>query len=192
MENYVWYAGYGSNLSEQRFNCYIECGKPRFGKICNKGCCNKTLPISNEIKEINHRLYFALPERRTKTDMWGCGGVAFICPEKDGEFNTLCRMWKITENQYIEVRCQEGLGWYNKEILLGEKDGCPIKTITQYPEFTNLVRPSDTYIKTIAEGLNEVYDFDRNKIADYLLEKNGIKNEIDRDELLQIINNKRT
>ena len=193
MENYVWYVGYGSNLSKCRFLCYIRGGIPPLGNKRERGCSDKTPPICGEPKTINYKLYFALPPKRKCTENWGPGGVAFILPDEDKRFITRCRMWKITENQYIEVRCQEGLGWYNKEITLGEKDGCPIKTITQCSPFTNnIVTPSDTYLKTIAEGLRETYKYNDDEISDYLLEKDGIKDKIKREYLLQIINNKRT
>ncbi len=78
---------------------------------------------------INYPLYFALPDKNTKTYNWGTGGVAFVGPKEDRRVKTLCRMWKITQNQYNEVKTQEGK-WYGKEILLGNEGGIPIYTIT--------------------------------------------------------------
>lgn len=122
---YIWYAGYGSNLSEQRFQCYIHGGTPRFGRKQNAGCKDKTLPARNKSIIIHYPLYFALPGSSRETSNWGSGGVAFIRYHEDKELETFCRMWKITKEQYEEVRNQEGRSWYGKEIPLGENDGVP-------------------------------------------------------------------
>jgi hypothetical protein len=105
-QDYVWYLGYGSNLSKQRFLCYILGGKPKHGSNSNLGCKDKTLPLENKPFEIPHRLYFALPDKKVETCGWGKGGVAFITPEveKEKKFWMLGRMWKITKDQYKEVR----------------------------------------------------------------------------------------
>lgn len=184
---YVWYVGYGSNVHEQRFLCYIKGGTPRFGKKCNKGCTDKTLPIENKAITIDYPLYFALPGKNKGTSNWGAGGVAFIDPQEDKSLKTLCRMWKITKDQYHEVRKQEGPDWYGKEILLGEDGGVPICTITSDAVLSNVICPSDTYIKTIALGLIETYRFKNEEIVDYLLDKTGIKGIVQKDVMLKIV-----
>ena len=80
-QNYVWYVGYGSNLSKQRFLCYILSGIPRYGRKRNQGCTNKGLPLEHRPIKIPYGLYFALPEERKRTSNWGKGGVAFITPD---------------------------------------------------------------------------------------------------------------
>jgi len=180
---HVWYLGYGSNLHEQRFLCYIKGGIPQYGKICNKGCTDKTSPMEDRAMTISYPLYFALPNGETGTRNWGAGGVAFINPQEDKRSKTLCRMWKITEGQYLEVKQQEGVRWYNKEICLGDVDGIPIFTITHDSVLTNVVRPSDTYVRTIAAGLTETYQFSGEQTVDYLLDKAGIRNAIEKEYL---------
>ena len=184
---HVWYLGYGSNLHEQRFLCYIKGGIPQYGKNCNNGCTDKTPPIEDRAMTISYPLYFALPNGKTGTDNWGAGGVAFIDPQEDKRSKTLCRMWRITEDQYREVKQQEGVGWYNKEICLGDEDGIPIFTITHDPVLTNIVRPSDTYIRNIASGLRETYGFTVKQTVDYLLDKAGIRNGIEKDWLTKAV-----
>jgi len=184
---YVWYVGYGSNIHEQRFLCYTKGGTPRFGKRCNKGCTDKTLPVEKRPMTINYPLYFALPDKETKTSNWGDGGVAFIDPREDKRLKTLCRMWKITKGQYDEVKAQEGRSWYGKELRLGEEDETPVCTITHDPVLKNIIRPSDAYIKTIALGLTEAYPFTSEEIVDYLLEKTGIKGILQEDEMRRIV-----
>jgi len=183
----VWYVGYGSNLSEQRFLCYIQGGTPRFGKKHNDGCTDRTLPKENTHIAIHYPLYFALPGSNKETTNWGYGGVAFISPHKDEKTKTLCRMWKITKDQYIEVKKQEGSGWYNEEIEIGKEGGIPIYTITNKVDLANVLPPSEAYLKTIALGLRETYKLDNEEIADYLIEKKGIKANLTKDEILRIL-----
>lgn len=40
----VWYVSYGSNISENRFSCYIEGGIPEGSEKEEKGCENTTPP----------------------------------------------------------------------------------------------------------------------------------------------------
>jgi hypothetical protein len=187
MENHIWYVGYGSNLSEQRFLCYIKGGTPGFGKKCYGGCTDKTQPKDNRPKTIHYPLYFALPGRSKETTNWGCGGVAFIGPRKDEKIKTLCRLWKITKEQYTEVKEQEGEGWYNEEIEIGKEDGMLIYTITSKVDLDNILPPSEAYLKTIALGLRETWNFDNKEIVNYLIEIKGIKDNLRKDEIFQIL-----
>jgi hypothetical protein len=184
---YIWYVGYGSNLHEQRFLCYINGGTPRFGNKCTKGCKDKTLPIENKPIIIDFPLYFALPGNNKETPNWGAGGVAFIDPQEDKKLKTFCRMWKITKEQYEEVRDQEGWSWYGKEIPLGEDSGVPIYTITNDAILSNIICPSDAYIKTIALGLKETYNFNDEEIVDYLIEKKGIRGSLQKEVMRKIM-----
>ena len=189
-ESYIWYAGYGSNLSKQRFECYIIDNeeRPKYGlKECN-GCTNKTLPSENYEYLIPYRLYFALPSGE-KTSNWGPGGVAFINPdeEKDKSHWTKGRIWKITREQFEEIKEQEGPTWYSKEITLDEKDGIPIITITNPKKIARIKPPSDRYLKTIIEGLKETYNMESDDIVSYLIEKEGIKNNYTRGQLIKIV-----
>jgi len=173
--DYVWYAGYGSNLHKQRFLCYIEGGTPCFGKRRTEGCKDTTLPGKDRRKDIPYQLYFALPQGQTTTGNWGEGGVAFIHPNKDDNAETHCRMWKITTEQYEEVKRQEGRGWYNKEISLGTHDDIPIYTITNGVILGNIISPSEAYVKTIALGLRETCGCCDEQIFDYLIKVPGIQ-----------------
>jgi len=188
-EDHIWYLGYGSNLSRQRFLCYIKGGTPTYGKKHHRGCGNKAQPVDDRPFRIPHRLYFALPEGGKGTSNWGPGGVAFIDPEKETreECWTWGRMWRITGKQYEEVRGQEGRTWYDHEILLGNADGIPIYTITNSNALTNIMAPSETYLKTIAEGLVETCGMTDREIVEYLQEKAGIRDRIPMDELVRIM-----
>ena len=97
------------------------------------------------------------------------------------------RMWKITNEQYEQIRDQEGCSWYNHEISLGEENGFPILTITNAAILTPYKRPSTGYLKTIALGLKETDNWSNEKILQCLKGKEGINCQIDEDELIEII-----
>ncbi|MGA1822587.1 MAG: hypothetical protein ACMUIG_08665 [Thermoplasmatota archaeon] len=167
-EDLMWYLGYGSNLNRQRFLCYIKGGKPEYGTRSNSGCTNDNLPPEDRPFKIKYRLYFGLPDGVTGTDNWGKGGVAFIDPDDVDDKWTLGRIWRITQDQYEQIRDQEGREWYNREILLGEVDGIPVKTITHDVKFKNLCDPSGSYERTIIEGLMETYGMSIEEASIYL------------------------
>lgn len=185
--SYVWYVGYGSNLHQQRFLCYITGGSPQLGTACATGCTDKTHPVGNKVITVSHALYFAIHGTGTSTSNWGTGGVAFLDPHEDPTAVTYCRMWKITTAQYAEVRRQEGRTWYDKEISLGTECGSPILTITNQSLIGNILCPSDTYLKTIALGIRESYHLSDAAIADYLFDKAGIKGTLQKSDILRKI-----
>ena len=185
--SYVWYVGYGSNLHQQRFFCYICGGRPLLGKVVACGCSDRTTPTANIAIKINYQFYFAIPNNGKGTQNWGPGGVAFLAPQSNPNATTYCRMWKLTDAQYQEVRQQEGRSWYDHEIDLGVECGTRIVTITNSIMMKNILLPSDAYLKTIAKGLVETYHFSPDKIADYLLDKEGIKGSLEKSDILRKI-----
>ncbi len=157
----VIYAAYGSNLLKERFMVYINGGK--FQNKDYKGCIDKTPPEDLGWQYVPYRLYFAKHSSR-----WNNGGVAFLsCEEEPNpDYHAVVRLWKVSQSQFEDIHDQEGKGWYNKIILIGEKDGLEIKTITGC--WTNeLNKPSEKYLETIKQGLRETTCWDK-KIEDYL------------------------
>ncbi len=182
IKKYVWYAGYGSNLCRERFFCYIKGGQYKLGGSYAQGCTDKTLPQEDKTIELPYRLYFA-----RKSSSWGQGGVAFISFDKeDPEKWTLARMWKITEEQFEQVRQQEGASWYNQIINTGMEEGIPILTITNSVNQT-LNPPSKNYLSTIVIGLTESYQLHADEVYDYLHQKAGIQGYFSEKELRDII-----
>lgn len=96
-------------------------------------------------------------------------------------------MWKVTKEQYEEVKDDEGRSWYDKEIPLGENSRVSIRTITNNSILSNITCPSDAYIKTIALGLKDTSNFNDEEIVDYLIEKKGISGSQQKDAVLKII-----
>jgi hypothetical protein len=183
----VWYAGYGSNLSRQRFLCYISGGTPRFGNKRHPGCSDATPPRESRILEVTHRLYFALPEGAAHTKNWGVGGVAFLDETTAEDTRTICRMWRIKRAQYEEVRRQEGLAWYDTSVDLGQADGIPIVAVSHAGRLDNILAPSIAYLKTMALGLKETAGLGDDEIAAYFLDKTGIAGRMRKDEILAIL-----
>ena len=178
MRERVWYAAYGSNLSRERFLCYLVGGRPSLGKQEHRGSKDTAPPAMDRLLAITHSLYFALPEGSTRTRNWGEGGVAFIDPEADPHAKTICRMWRITAEQYRDVRQQEGHALYDREILLGRAEGLPILTVTHGRRLGNVLPPSRAYLKTIAIGLRETAGLSDEEIVEYFQHKAGIKGRI--------------
>jgi hypothetical protein len=102
MKDYIWYASYGSNISAERFMCYIRGGKPEGATRTYEGCNDKTPPVDQKPINIPHQLYFA-----KEAKVWNGGGVCFINPERDEQVNTLGNMYLITRAQFLEVVQQE-------------------------------------------------------------------------------------
>jgi hypothetical protein len=179
----VWYVGYGSNLCQERFFCYIKGGQYKFGGSDARGCDDKTLPRENKTIELPYRLYFA-----RQSSSWDKGGVAFIDVEieKDQTEWTLARMWKITEEQFEQVRQQEGLSWYNHVIDLGTEGDIPVLAITNSAAQA-LNPPSGGYLSTIVIGLKESYKLDADEVYTYLYRREGIQGYFSEKELRDIV-----
>ena len=167
---FVWYVGYGSNLSRERFECYIQGGKPKYStkKSPYSRMSDPTPPANAYRCDVPYEIYFA-----KESPNWNNKGVAFIDDLKPGY--TFGRMWLIKKKQYDELRSLEGKTWYDKEILLGKKDSIPIYTITHSNRYKPDVSPSEGYLKTMEEGLAEIFDEDEYRKYISELRKKGAK-----------------
>ena len=155
MEKYVWYATYGSNLYKDRFLLYIRGGKAKYVDKEYVGCTNKHLPVKDSVYYIGNKLYFS-----QKAGQWGNKSVAFIKSIPDKEKETICKLYLITEEQFVEINQQENgvspdfrmsnldigttkhqrfsyvtsvnnsFQWYGRILYIGEKEGYPIYTFT--------------------------------------------------------------
>ena len=194
-----WYLGYGSNLSKQRFLCYVKGEKPTYGTTVAKGCRNKKFFDVSKPMKIPYKLYFGLPKGRKATQNWGEGGVAFLDRKENTEHTTFCRIWKVTSQQFHDVWDQEGPAWYNDLLKLGEVDGLPVFSFTRRkpgfqfevetsrPPDVVMMKPSASYMKTIILGLMETYpEMPKRDMLDYLRGREGIQNEYEHTELLEL------
>jgi hypothetical protein len=112
----VWYTSYGSNMSRERFMCYLKGGAiPSMTKPC-AGSRDPTEPEASEVLRIRG----VMPHTARSSKTWGGGGVLFIhAPEPDevavvppgtdapGAGETLARAYLITLEQFCDVLAQE-------------------------------------------------------------------------------------
>ena len=153
-DEYVWYACYGSNLSRERFRCYIKGGMCKANNKVYPGCRDASDWTEDKWKIFGGTIYFA-----NKSSSWNGSGVAFYEPNYSRK--TYMRLYKITWGQLKDVQDQEGNypNWYGKMLCLGvDKDNCPIYTLTsEKPLESNCVK-------------GEYYEVLRNALADKLRE----------------------
>lgn len=192
-KSHIWYASYGSNISTERFMCYIQGGKPEGATRTYQGCKDQNPPTDQKPIKIPHELYFA-----KSAGVWNGGGVCFINPEKNENAKTLGNMYLITHKQFLEVVQQENStnesikidfekaqkvkslvvkkkSWYGNLLYLGEKDNAPIFTFTNEKFLTNEINsPNPHYLKTIMKGLIGTYHLNQEELEAYFLPKIGV------------------
>ncbi|MFC7061504.1 hypothetical protein [Halobacillus seohaensis] len=203
--NYVWYASYGSNLSRDRFLCYIKGGKPKGSEKIEVGCEDQSLPINEATYKMNYPLYFAKESSR-----WQEQGVAFIGLEKDNKCQSYSRKYLITVGQFMDVIKQENNGsklnvvldeviehglktikdsWYGTILHLGEADGYPIFTFTaDWDLDVSFNKPSKEYLSMIIHGLRKTLELNKSEIINYLVTKPGVAGAYSRHDIEKLIN----
>ncbi len=206
MNNYsthIWYASYGSNISTERFMCYIQGGKPAGATRTYQGCKDQSPPLDQKPIKILHELYFA-----KSAEVWNGGGVCFINPEKNENADTLGNMYLITRQQFMEVVQQENStnesikiefekaqkeksivvkenSWYGNLLYLGEQNNAPIFTFTNENYLSGEINPPNQhYLKTIMKGLIAAHQLNESQLQDYFLSKKGI----DKSIIAEVIN----
>ena len=169
-KEYVWYVSYGSNMLKERFMHYIKGGSYK-GSRYRKPCKDTSLPVAVKTVEIPFDMYFG-----NISGSWQDGGVSFLDVTKKG--NALGVVYLITKEQFRHVAAQEnsgrfpegneGYGWYENIIDLGEMEGFEVKTITN----ANLRipnEPSQKYWNTLIKGIKENWpDMSNEDIEKYL------------------------
>nr|WP_289037183.1 hypothetical protein [uncultured Allobacillus sp.] len=203
MENYVWYASYGSNINQDRFYAYIFGDIPPGGTVSEVGCRDQSLPLRAENVMIDFPMFFAKRSRR-----WGNKGVGFIDTTSDPNRPTYGRMYLITKEQYVDVVRQENNDvelevdfdklesegeyvidpekMYGKVLDVGEKEGRPIYTFT-HPNViqpSERVTPSITYLKVIGAGIKEEFGISTTELVDYYLLREEVAAIYSKEELL--------
>ncbi|MGN8646563.1 hypothetical protein ACTNEO_11225 [Gracilibacillus sp. HCP3S3_G5_1] len=203
-DSYVWYASYGSNLSRDRFLCYIKGGRPKGSEKREVGCRDKSLPIAEETYIMQYPLYFAKESQR-----WQKQGVAFIGLSKDKSYHTYSRKYLITVEQFMDVVKQENNGgevnlhleavikrgsmkfrdsWYGTILYLGEEDGYPILTFTaDWDLDVPFNKPSNEYLSMIIHGLKTTLSLGDKEILNYFITKPGIAGNYTKTELENVI-----
>ena len=153
---YVWYAAYGSNISEKRFMKYIN------------SCTDKSAPIKSRNYIFNHNMYFDRASRR-----WN-GAVAFLDMKSEGK--AYGKMYLIKKTQLEEIQKMEGSA-YSKRELLGFVEDLPVYTFTSEIRRDRSVMPSKEYIETILAGLKEAYNKSEMALEAYLYTRGFLRSE---------------
>ena len=165
-DDLVWYAGYGSNLSSERFACYISGGTCAENGRTYSGSSDPTPPRAEARCTYYGRLYFG-----NNSSSWDGCGVAFFDPNpKDKDERVYMKRYLITRRQFHDVMAQEGksASWYGRMVCLEvDNFGIPVYTLTSEnlrPENT----PSPAYIKLIAKVLREEFKLGKKQTKGYL------------------------
>lgn len=201
-EPYLWYGAFGSNLSRDRFDKYLKGGSAeRASHSLEPGARNPSDPVAYATMTVPHQLFFAWEARK-----WDGGGVAFLWKDRS-DASTICRLYKITVEQFEDVHMAEAgaeepktldveeliangaLSQYDKlyglALHLGtHDDGLPIVTLTTERTDLTVNCPSIGYAATIAQGLLECTELSPEHAVDYVLETPGVDSRLDRSELL--------
>jgi len=206
MKDLVWYACYGSNLYRKRFLYYIQGGGPEGATELYRGCSNKSVPRDDKTITIPYQLYFS-----KRSSRWENRGVAFVKSERNESYETLGRMYLIKKDQFVEIVRQEsgrdpddasvkidlktviseesslvpGITWYGRILNLGSERSYPILTCTAtwVDEEIELNRPGKEYLEFIIKGVKETYQYQDERIIEYLTNIDGIKGRIDDQEI---------
>lgn len=203
LKKYVWYASYGSNLSRDRFLCYIKGGQPEGSADVEIGCRDNSLPIKEATHIMHYPLYFAKAAAR-----WQKQGVAFIELNKDEKQFTYSRKYLITEEQFMDVVKQEnGVAinidlddikksgcktlkdtWYGTLLYVGEEDGYPIFTFTaDFDSDVPFNKPSKEYLLMIINGLRNTLELERAEVIDYISTKLGVADNYNRNDIEKLM-----
>ena len=165
-DDLVWYAGYGSNLSSERFACYISGGTCAENGRSYRGSSDPTPPRAEKRCTYHGKLYFG-----NTSSSWGGSGVAFFNPNpKNKDERVYMKCYLITRRQLHDVMAQEGPSpnWYGRLVCLEVDNlGIPVYTLTsenRRPENA----PSPPYIELIAKVLREEFKLEKKQIKGYL------------------------
>lgn len=114
MSDLVWYAAYGSNLWRERFETYLTGGPVPFSPTGRhqRGSSDPSPPRAVSQIRLERTMILA-----GQSSSWAGGGTAYLNPEppdhsgrpwNDTEAGpTLCRLWLITSDQFLDVLAQE-------------------------------------------------------------------------------------
>ncbi len=200
----VWYAGYGSNLSRERFLCYLRGGRPPGGARVYRGCADRRAPSADVAATLPFGLYFA-----GASTVWG-GGIAFVDPRATGDSVTLARLWLVTRGQFTDLVAQEnhvaalrlparhgatgrlyvcGSGRYGAVLHCGQRDGRAVLTVTSpdEPGGRALAAPRPAYVRAMVSGLRETHGLAVEAALEYLLDRPGVRGQLGRDDLLTAV-----
>ena len=184
---HVWYAAYGSNLSPQRFDCYISGGRPMGARRSYTGCRDTTMPTGCRATLLPGRVLFG-----AESSVWG-GGMSFYDPQGSGPARATA--YRLTVEQFADVWSQErhlpvgdalpmlelvaagewtatdgrGDRLYDRVLVAGVIEEEPLVTFTFPADLQPVERPpSPAYAATIERGLIATHGLTREEASAYV------------------------
>lgn len=189
LPEFIWYAGYGSNLDLGRFKCYLDGTSPREGAPAPDRFPGNRSIAGEASGEYNFKLFFAYGSSRT----WGPGGVAFLETQPRATLTTLVRMFKLTipqlawvvkgENDLTDPPPIESCdlkgtttriccsGRYQLLLRCGDFESLPVMALTGEPDrdVRDILPPSPPYRAMMRSGLHQTFPgMSYNEIDRYL------------------------
>jgi len=186
----VFYAAYGSNLSAERFACYIAGGTAPGASRALPAARDRRQPESWQALRLPGRLSF-----RGHSSTWGGAPAVFepATPTEQAGTEVFARAWHLRWGQFEDVMAQEngratrplvvgptalvdgssmlvGPGRYDRLVCVGTLDGVPVLTFTApVPlEWVTPEAPSLSYLAHIITGLRETFGLVDPAVVDYL------------------------
>ena len=158
----IWYACYGSNLSEKRFLCYLEGGTCELNDKTYSGCSDKSYFKETAYITVNGEMYFG-----NSSSSWNGNGVAFFDPETDGTTNM--KLYQINYSQLMDLQRMEGksANWYGRICCIGIKDDLPVYTLTSEKRRPKNL-PDEKYFSLIAAELKEQFSLSDREAISYI------------------------
>lgn len=145
--DYAWYACYGSNLCQERFDLYLK-------DISAKAYAQREYMFDKKI-------YFA-----KDSPSWFDKGVCFLdLNEKDKSYGW---MYLVKQEDVIKLSEKEGSSWYPVQFIKKDEYGIDIYTVTLKNREDPDHKASDDYYTIIARGLKDRYGLDNDNINKYL------------------------
>lgn len=186
----IWYAAYGSNLSQDRLMHYLAGGQPQGAKRSYAGARDPSRPRATKSLLLPGEVYFAW-----QSTTWG-GGVAFYDPTVHGA--SAGRAYLITASQFADIAAQEmhrpsgtnldlapfgsgttsmsfGSGRYETLQLICVLDDIPVLTFTSAQRHQHFNSPVGPYLKLMATGLAQSHCWSTDRIEQYLLSRPGVR-----------------
>ncbi len=208
----MWYAAYGSNLFERRFDYYRKGGNLPGTPRTYPGFRDPTPPRAITPLTLPGTIYFAW-----ESPVW-TGGVAFYAhrPIKGWPLGAAARGYLITVEQFGDLMAQEmyrdpgtaagfdlgdvvgngmsklGEGRYETLLHIADLDRYPVLAFTSPWDCAavELNRPSPRYLAMLAAGLVESHGWTPDDAMDYLTRLPGVEGFWEPDDLRDLIDAK--
>ncbi len=183
----IWYASYGSNLSAERFACYLAGGRPSGATRTFVGARDTSPPLDVVALKIPYQLYFS-----GATRTWG-GSPAFIDTTPLDQAIGLARAYLISWDQFEDVVAQEngrpsrsididdhnlvpgfsqqiGSGRYENLLCIEHLHSLPIVTFTAPWSMSEVTPgcPSAAYLAMLITGLRDAHHLSDEELTSYL------------------------